>query len=279
MRRSANACGLTAALAPTELEVLDEGHKHVGHAGEGKGHYHVRIVSSGVCRKLPIKRHRTGVCRTGRADGQRHSCLVDRCQNALTIDFNGLLNILHVFHPIRPHCGVGRRLAQCPVAPRPRVPTKDDLLMPACACPRSSSSGFKSFVDPTTLHLPTNMTGVVGPNGCGKSNIIDAIRWVMGESAASRLRGDSLTDVIFSGSLRAQAGVAGDGRTDLRQLRRHDHRRVRARSTRSRSSAPSAATASPATTSTARAAAAATSPTCSSAPAWARAATRSSSRG
>ena len=61
-------------------------------------------------------------------------------------------------------------------------------------------SGFKSFVDPTVLHLPTNMTGVVGPNGCGKSNIIDAIRWVMGESAASRLRGDALSDVIFSGS-------------------------------------------------------------------------------
>lgn len=61
-------------------------------------------------------------------------------------------------------------------------------------------AGFKSFVDPTTLHLPTNMTGIVGPNGCGKSNVIDAVRWVMGESAASRLRGDSLTDVIFSGS-------------------------------------------------------------------------------
>src|SRR5512140_2671724 len=61
-------------------------------------------------------------------------------------------------------------------------------------------AGFKSFVDPTTLHLPGNMTGVVGPNGCGKSNIIDAVRWVMGESSASRLRGDSLTDVIFSGS-------------------------------------------------------------------------------
>jgi chromosome segregation protein len=61
-------------------------------------------------------------------------------------------------------------------------------------------SGFKSFVDSTVLHLPTNMTGVVGPNGCGKSNIIDAVRWVMGESSASRLRGDSLTDVIFSGS-------------------------------------------------------------------------------
>jgi len=61
-------------------------------------------------------------------------------------------------------------------------------------------SGFKSFVDATTLHLPTNMTAVVGPNGCGKSNIIDAVRWVMGESSASRLRGDNLTDVIFSGS-------------------------------------------------------------------------------
>ncbi len=61
-------------------------------------------------------------------------------------------------------------------------------------------SGFKSFVDPTAMHLPTNMTGIVGPNGCGKSNIIDAIRWVMGESAASRLRGDALSDVIFSGS-------------------------------------------------------------------------------
>jgi chromosome segregation protein len=61
-------------------------------------------------------------------------------------------------------------------------------------------AGFKSFVDATVLHLPTNLTGVVGPNGCGKSNIIDAVRWVMGESAASRLRGDSLTDVIFNGS-------------------------------------------------------------------------------
>jgi chromosome segregation protein len=61
-------------------------------------------------------------------------------------------------------------------------------------------SGFKSFVDPTIVHLPTQLTAIVGPNGCGKSNIIDAVRWVMGESAASRLRGDQLADVIFSGS-------------------------------------------------------------------------------
>src|SRR3546814_11119520 len=60
-------------------------------------------------------------------------------------------------------------------------------------------SGFKSFVDPTTLHLPTNMTGVVGPNGCGKSNITDAVRLVLGESTASSLRGDSRPDVSFSG--------------------------------------------------------------------------------
>ena len=61
-------------------------------------------------------------------------------------------------------------------------------------------AGFKSFVDPTTLIVPTNLTGVVGPNGCGKSNIIDAIRWVMGEGSAKLLRGESMADVIFSGS-------------------------------------------------------------------------------
>jgi len=61
-------------------------------------------------------------------------------------------------------------------------------------------AGFKSFVDPTVIPVPSQLVGVVGPNGCGKSNIIDAVRWVMGESSASRLRGDSLTDVIFSGS-------------------------------------------------------------------------------
>ena len=70
-------------------------------------------------------------------------------------------------------------------------------------------SGFKSFVDPTTISFPGTLTGVVGPNGCGKSNIIDAVRWVMGELSARYLRGDSMADVVFNGSVsRKPVGAA-----------------------------------------------------------------------
>ncbi|HEY2560823.1 MAG TPA: chromosome segregation protein SMC [Caldimonas sp.] len=70
-------------------------------------------------------------------------------------------------------------------------------------------SGFKSFVEPTHFQLPGQLVGVVGPNGCGKSNIIDAVRWVLGESKASELRGESMQDVIFNGTnLRKPAGRA-----------------------------------------------------------------------
>jgi len=74
-------------------------------------------------------------------------------------------------------------------------------------------SGFKSFADPTTFQLPGQLVGVVGPNGCGKSNIMDAVRWVLGESKASELRGESMQDVIFNGS--GQRKPAGRASVEL----------------------------------------------------------------
>ncbi|MGH9578972.1 MAG: chromosome segregation SMC family protein, partial [Terriglobales bacterium] len=61
-------------------------------------------------------------------------------------------------------------------------------------------AGFKSFVDPTHIPVPGQLVGIVGPNGCGKSNVIDAVRWVLGETSAKHLRGDTMQDILFSGS-------------------------------------------------------------------------------
>ena len=72
--------------------------------------------------------------------------------------------------------------------------------LPAVRLSKLKLAGFKTFVDPTTVLTPGNLVGVVGPNGCGKSNIIDAVRWVLGETRASALRGESMQDVIFNGS-------------------------------------------------------------------------------
>ena len=61
-------------------------------------------------------------------------------------------------------------------------------------------AGFKSFVDPTELEIAPGLTGVVGPNGCGKSNLVEALKWVMGETSAKQMRGSEMDDVIFSGT-------------------------------------------------------------------------------
>ncbi|RPH41772.1 MAG: chromosome segregation protein SMC, partial [Burkholderiales bacterium] len=96
-----------------------------------------------------------------------------------------------------------------PPPQRASVTVSDDPIAPARAgltehCPvrlkQLKLAGFKSFVDPTAFEVPSQLVGVVGPNGCGKSNIMDAVRWVLGESRASELRGESMQDVIFNGS-------------------------------------------------------------------------------
>ncbi len=140
-------------------------------------------------------------------------------------------------------------------------------------------SGFKSFAEPTHFQLPGQLVGVVGPNGCGKSNIMDAVRWVLGESKASELRGESMQDVIFNGSANRKPASRSSVELVFRQLTTHRaggqwgqfaemavERRAHARRHLA------------ATSSTTSRCAAATCRTCSWAPAWGRAPTPSSAR-
>src|SRR5690606_41301367 len=96
---------------------------------------------------------------------------------------------------------------------------------PRCPCPLSLHDALPiSFVDPTSVNLPGNLIGVVGPNGCGKSNIIDAVRWVMGEISAKHLRGDSMADVIFNGSAsRKPVGTASRSEEHTSELQSREN--------------------------------------------------------
>src|SRR5512138_427428 len=116
----------------------------------------------------------------------------------------GELRNFHVDPVVAIARGIGERLETLARSGRHEKPPegkRGDVIIFRVRLTQIRLSGFKSFVDPTTIHVPGQLVGVVGPNGCGKSNVIDAVRWVLGETRASALRGDSMQDVIFNGSL------------------------------------------------------------------------------
>ena len=121
--------------------------------------------------------------------------------------------------------------------------------------------GFKSFYDPAQLAFPAPMTAVVGPNGCGKSNICDAIIWVLGENRASHIRGETMDDVIFQGSARRRPLSMGEVTLTLGDVQRRQQSSDVRRRHASPSTAASSAPASRSSASTASASASRTSPT------------------
>jgi chromosome segregation protein len=135
-------------------------------------------------------------------------------------------------------------------------------------------AGFKSFVDPTVIPVPAQLTGVVGPNGCGKSNVIDAVRWVLGESSAKHLRGETMQDVIFNGSGTRKPA----SRASVELAFNNELGRAAGQWSQYAEIACSTAAATPPITSTTCGCGGATSPTCSLAPASVHAPTPSSSR-
>ena len=102
-------------------------------------------------------------------------------------------------------------------------------------------SGFKSFVEPTEFLIEPGLTGVVGPNGCGKSNLLEALRWVMGESSHKNMRASGMDDVIFSGTGAASGAQHRGSHAHARQCRPHARRAASTTPTRSKSRAGSSA--------------------------------------
>ena len=158
----------------------------------------------------------------------------------------------------------------CPRPPDHGRPYGNHVKGSALRFTRLRLNGFKSFVDPTDLVIADGLTGVVGPNGCGKSNLLEALRWVMGENRPTAMRGGGMEDVIFAGAASRPARNFAEVSADHRQRRAAGAGRVQRSATRWRSCAGSPATPARPTRRTPRTCGRATSRCCSPMPRPAR---------